>query len=65
MTAQKYCVDCRYAVPEVEHPVFQCSLSNTPMAHHEVFARQPACDSFQPLSAEERKLRLGGSMSMS
>jgi hypothetical protein len=65
MGEDAYCIDCRYAVPEVEHPVFQCSLSNTPMAHHEVFARQPACDSYQPLSAEERELRFGGATSTS
>ena len=65
MGEESFCIDCRYAVPEAEHPVYQCSLSNTPMAHHEVFARQPACDSFQPLGAEERALRMGGAASMS
>lgn len=60
MAEDRFCIDCRYAVPEAEHPVYQCSLDNTPMAHHEVFARQPACDSFQPVSPEERALRLGG-----
>jgi hypothetical protein len=61
MREDVHCIDCRYAVPEVEHPVYQCSLSNTPMAHHEVFALQPACESFQPILPEERELRLGGS----
>ena len=59
------CIDCRYAVPEAEHPVYQCTLANTPMAHHEVFARQPACDSFQPVTADERALRMGGAAPMS
>ena len=65
MADDQYCIDCRYAVPEVERPVYQCTLSNTPMAHHEVFAGQPACDSFQPLSAKGRELRFGGAAPMS
>jgi hypothetical protein len=59
MTKARFCIDCRYAEPEAEHPVYQCVLDNTPMAHHEVFSKQPACDSFQPISAEQRRLRLG------
>ncbi len=59
MTEANSCIDCRYAVPKAEHPVYQCTLANTPMAHHEVFANQPACDSFQPLTAEERALHFG------
>jgi hypothetical protein len=65
MAETDHCIDCRYAVLEAEHHVFQCSLANTPMAHHEVFARQPACDSFQPLTADERALRLGAAGSAS
>jgi len=65
MGEESFCIDCRYAVPEVEHPVYQCTLSNTPMAHHEVFAVQPACDAFQPVSAEARDLRFGGAPPMS
>jgi hypothetical protein len=60
MSKQHFCIDCRYAEPEAEHPVYQCVLDNTPMAHHEVFARQPACDSFQVLPKDEPDLRLGG-----
>lgn len=65
MAEDRFCIDCRYAVPEAEHPVYQCTLANTPMAHHEVFARQPACDSFQLLTVTERELRLGGAPPMS